>query len=138
MTDSPSPPPRILVADDDVAMCALLEELCESVGRVTSALGGPALRSVLDQVRDGSADSPDLLVTDVRMPEFCGFQALRFIKRHQLPVRVILVTAFGDRATHRQAHALGAICLINKPFVGKHLIEAMQAALAGGAHVPAP
>lgn len=137
MADSPSALPRILVADDDVAMCALLEELCASVGHVTCALGGPALRALLDQVRDGSIHTPDLLVTDVRMPDFCGFQALRFIARHQLPLRVILVTAFGDRATHVQARALGAACLIDKPFDAERLIAAMRAALARR-RVPAP
>ncbi len=123
-------PATILVADDDVAMCALLEELCAATGSVVTAPSGDALRCYLEEARRGCVPCPDVLVSDVRMPTFGGLQALRFIAREKLPIQVILVTAFGDEVTHKRARALGAQCVIDKPFDGERLLVAVRGALS--------
>ena len=59
----------------------------------------------------------DLIISDIRMPGITGLEVLEDV-RHcgtECPP-VILLTAFGDKETHQQAHRLGAAAMFDKPF----------------------
>ena len=99
-------PPRsasILVVDDDSDsreyMALALEEEFEEVR--TAEGGIPALLAM-------EASLPDLVVTDLRMPEMDGLELLRLIRERWSDVPVILVTVEQEIATVVEAVQRGA------------------------------
>ena len=68
-----------------------------------------------DHMSGEGADAVDLLVSDVRMPVCSGLQILQQLRAVRCRIPVILVTAFGDDETRKQARSLGAV-LLDKPF----------------------
>jgi DNA-binding NtrC family response regulator len=58
----------------------------------------------------------DLIISDIRMPGRSGLEVLAGMRRTDTTTPVILITAFGDRDTHADAHRLGALAVFNKPF----------------------
>jgi CheY-like chemotaxis protein len=115
----PSRAPRVLVAEDDDAMRALLEEALERRGYLveTAATGDALLRRVAHSVhRLTSAPLPDLLITDVRMPGRSGLDVVAALRAADAWLPVIVITAFGDAPTHARARRLGAALVLEKPF----------------------
>jgi DNA-binding NtrC family response regulator len=58
----------------------------------------------------------DLILSDVRMPCRSGLQVLAALRQLGRTTPFILITGFGDRETHAEAHRLGALTVFNKPF----------------------
>ncbi|MGH2352265.1 MAG: sigma-54-dependent transcriptional regulator, partial [Chloroflexota bacterium] len=103
---------RILVADDDKAILALLETFLKGEGYEFESA-----RSGEEAVEKAKANPPDLLLVDIYMPP--GIDGLEVIKRLQaekLQVPVILFTAQGTSQMAIEAMQLGAFDYIPKPF----------------------
>jgi two-component system response regulator PilR (NtrC family)/two-component system response regulator HydG len=101
----------VLVVEDDAAMRELLMEALTDEGyRVELANGGHA---GIARVREGGVD---LVVTDVKMPDLDGLDALQEIRAVETPPHVIVITAFGSIETAIKAVKLGAYDYITKPF----------------------
>ena len=106
----------MLLADDDHAMRGMLEAALLRAGfEVESASDGAELLARLDAA-DRSSRAPELIVSDICMPGLTGLDVLARVRQRFPMVPVILITAFGDALTHRRAHALGAVEVIDKPF----------------------
>ena len=58
----------------------------------------------------------DIIISDMKMPEMGGFELLKHIKREYPGVGVIIMTAYGDTYTVKDALLLGADEYITKPF----------------------
>ena len=59
-----------------------------------------------------------LILSDINMPGMSGLELLRHVKSDPLPPpppRVMMLTAYGDEATHQQALQLGADDFLTKP-----------------------
>ena len=112
-------PARILLAEDDPDLRALLaSELRKDGYIVEEARTGYDLLELLGNLSLRS-EVCDLLITDIRMPGLNGLsiaEALRHgITRGTSGTPIILITAFGDEATHAEAERLGA-SIFDKPF----------------------
>jgi two-component system response regulator AtoC len=108
----PTPPKRILIADDDAATRSMLIELLKGEGYDTleAKSGSEVLRIV-------PVEEPDLLLIDLRMPDQDGIQILRRLSAQEISVgNVILMTAYGTSSTTIEAMYLGAYDYITKPF----------------------
>jgi DNA-binding NtrC family response regulator len=106
----------ILIADDDDEMRHLLEVVLAHAGLpVDSAASGTQLLARLDELSRAQV-TPAMVVSDVHMPGATGLDALERIRATMPQVPVILITAFGDPATHDRARELGALAVFNKPF----------------------
>jgi DNA-binding response OmpR family regulator len=110
----------VLLAEDDANMRRLIartlrKEACEIL---EAADGAQLVRMLVTHVLDGAADHPtvDLIISDVRMPGANGLDVLAALRRQDTTTPVILITAFGDPDTHLEAHRLGAVLVLNKPF----------------------
>jgi DNA-binding NarL/FixJ family response regulator len=115
--------PRILLADDDPkiveSVAVLLEPEFEVVGCVKD---GSAL---VDAAR---ALVPDLIVTDISMPELNGFRAIRRIKTDRPDTRVVFLTVHTDPAFVSEAKTMAAGYVI-KQLIPSLLIPAIRRAL---------
>ncbi len=102
---------RILVAEDDPEMLALLRQHLagEEYVVVTTQKGAEAL----DRLR---TESFDVILTDLKMPGVDGMEILRSARATQGDARVILITAFGSIETAIQAIREGAYDYVTKPF----------------------
>jgi len=110
---------RVLLAEDDREMRELLAEHLTADGyEVLEACDGTELIRRLHEVAmqpQGRA-SLALVISDVRMPHLDGLDVLAALRCAQWYTPVILITAFGDDAVHRDAHDFGAIAVLDKPF----------------------
>lgn len=107
---------RILLADDDAEMRALLAaQLREDGYELVEARDGMELVRAVHRFEDTLTEL-HLIITDVRMPGFDGIEVLEYLRSAQLAVPVIVMTAFGDQATHGRARAHGAAVVLDKPF----------------------
>lgn len=80
----------------------------------------------------------DVIITDVRMPGFSGMDVLRAVRDLPQAPPVIVMTAFGNKETHREADRLGADAVLDKPFDLDDLRRAVERALSRGAPSRAP
>jgi CheY-like chemotaxis protein len=100
---------RILVAEDDDAMRAILVEAIRSDGHeVLAASDGEGASALL-------AARPALVLCDVRMPGRDGLWLVRTVRAVAPDVPVLLLTAFPDEALLDRARELGAVGVFAKP-----------------------
>lgn len=119
--------PRLLIADDDPEMLALLTMYVEELGAsVVHARDGDELLNTL------AMDTKfDLIITDVAMPWMTGPQVLHFARAAGDHTAVIVITARRDSWIPKQVDALGAdALLLQKPFSPIELQAAVTARLS--------
>jgi len=119
------PPSRILIVDDDQALCRLLADYLQREGFVVDvAHDGDA---ALTHLRN-SAERPDLLILDVMMPGRDGLDTLRELRvRHRLPV--IMLSARGEPVDRVIGLELGADDYLAKPCNPRELLARVRAVM---------
>ena len=102
---------RILIVDDELSMRELLSILLRKEGYevVTAENGAMALKAIQREIFD-------LVVTDLKMPQFDGIALLKTVKDVSPDTIVIIITAFGTTEGAERARILGAYDYIGKPF----------------------
>jgi len=116
---------RILLADDNADMRDYVRRLLEPRWQLETVGNGLA---ALDAIR---RSRPDLVITDVMMPEMDGFAFLRAVRGdadlRELPVMMLSARA-GEEAT-LEALESGADDYLVKPFSARELVTRVEAAL---------
>jgi DNA-binding response OmpR family regulator len=110
---------RILLADDDYEMCTLLTlSLFKAGYEVVECPDGWSLLEHLEPyiLLGSEGEKIDLIISDIRMPGITGIEILRGMPQGKGYPPVILITAFGDEKTHRQAEKFGVAAILDKPF----------------------
>ncbi len=115
----------ILVVDDEQGMRELLTVLLEHQGYrvITASDGEQALELIAHQ-------SPDLVISDVRMPKMDGIGLLTGIRKTDPQLPVIMVTAYASMDSTIQAMRLGAHDYVTKPFRIDEIRLVVEKALA--------
>ena len=122
MTKS-DPAPTVLIVDDESGILQTLEILLRAEGFVPhTAQGGKAALERIPTL------SPDIILTDVRMPQIGGVEVLAAARAHDPEVPVILMTAQATLQTAMQAVNAGAFYYIQKPFRNDELIAILKRA----------
>lgn len=114
-----SAPKRLLLAEDDEALRSLIAETLRRDGfQVVEVKHGLELLEALEPAMfEGRVEArPDLIISDYHMPGCTGMSILAGVHSTGLGVPFIVITAFGDEATHKKARMLGAVAVLNKPF----------------------
>lgn len=114
--------PEILIAEDNPDMRALLALLIGKEFRVRVARNG---REALDSLRERA---PDLILSDVMMPEMSGIELCRAVKgdSRTRAVPVVLVTSKAEREMKIEGLELGADDYVTKPFHPRELLARVR------------
>jgi len=121
VTDSPQPSSKILVVDDELLIQELLREFLQIKGyEVVTVSGGKEAISKL------KAETFDLVLLDIKMPDMDGIETLRRMKEMDENVNIIMVTGVLDKDIGEQAMELGAKDYVVKPFDFNHLADTIE------------
>ena len=116
--------PRVLVVDDDVQLRIALALTLEAAGYAPTAVG--SVDRALDRLAE---DGADLVLTDLVMPGRSGLELLAALRVVAPGLPAIAMTG-SDDDLRRQASALGARAVLEKPLAADALTAALGAALA--------
>ncbi len=122
---------RILLIDDDATVRYALKQVLERAGHL------------VDEASDGqigielySANRPEVVVTDIIMPNQEGIETIIKLKRMAPGVAIIAMSGggrTGNRDFLEMAEKLGAAKIMPKPFRPRELVEAVQSLLPNAA-----
>jgi two-component system response regulator AtoC len=116
--------PLILVVDDDESLRRVTQLQLEEAGYgVITASGGAQALELAGQ------ETPDLILTDLKMPGLSGMDVLQAIRRNHPEITVVLLTAFGTVQTAVEAMKAGAYDYITKPIDYTNLLLVVSRAL---------
>lgn len=117
---------KVLLVDDDPALLKVLGVGLRTKGYQT--LLAPRGR---DAVSLAAAEQPDVLVVDLGLPDLDGLEVLQQVRRSQ-PIKVLVLSAFGDERTKVRVLDGGADDYMTKPFGMAELEARIRALLRRG------
>jgi signal transduction histidine kinase len=122
LPEGPAGAPEVLVVEDNTDMRRLLAFLLSREFRVRVARNG---REALEAVRERE---PELILTDVMMPEMSGTELCRVIKADPATegIPVVLVTSKAEREMKLEGLELGADDYVTKPFHPRELMARVR------------
>ena len=115
----------IVVVDDEENMGKILSRILEMEGYHVTAFSHPV--KALEYIR---STPPDLVLTDMRMPEISGLVVLRESRAANAYTNVVVMTAHSSVETAVEAMRSGAFDYITKPFKSEELLLTVSKAVA--------
>jgi len=121
---APAGRPRVVVADDDPTVVALVKSALENFGMEckTASDGAAALAAI-------RASRPHAAVLDVNMPGMDGYEVLSAARAEKIPTRVLLLTARQQESDVIRGFNLGADDYMTKPFSPMELVARLKRVL---------
>ncbi len=114
---------RVLIVDDEENIRLVLKTLLRKHGyEVDVAASAEAALSLVDSF------SPDVILTDVRMPNMSGLELLRELKAREHLATVIVMSAYGSLELAIEAMKAGAYDYVGKPFKADEVVLALRKA----------
>ncbi len=114
---------KILLIDDEEVNVSVLSMSLRADGyEVVTAYSGEEGLAVFDR------ESPDIVLTDIKMPGMDGLEVLRRIKERRPEAEVIIITGHGDIDSAIEALQYGASDFINKPIRDEALAISLKRA----------
>jgi len=101
---------RILIVDDDKAICDYMQTLLEADGYHVKALSDPT--HVEPEVRDGDYH---VMILDLMMPKLDGIEVLRRVRKIDSDIAVIIFTGFPHYESAAASMDLRAVGYLKKP-----------------------
>jgi signal transduction histidine kinase len=115
---------RVLVVDDDPGARLALCELLGGAGfSVTTADGGASA------LRLASEQTPDVILTDLQMPDMSGIELCRALQARDAELPVIILTGFQDMSSAVDGLRAGAVDYLTKPLQLEAVLLSVQRAL---------
>ncbi len=114
----------VLIIEDDAAMMRGLKDNFEHQGYtvLTAADGEKGLETALDA-------KPDLIILDIMLPKVNGYEICRLLRKENLDMPIIMLTAKGEESDVILGLNLGADDYVTKPFSIKELLARVNAFL---------
>ena len=114
----------ILIIEDDAVMLRGLKDNFEfkGYGVLTAADGEEGLNAALNK-------KPDLILLDIMLPKINGYEICRLIRKENLTMPIIMLTAKGEESDIILGLNLGADDYVTKPFSIKELLARVEAFL---------
>jgi two-component system, cell cycle sensor histidine kinase and response regulator CckA len=131
LNDSSSPITRatghgtVLLVEDEPAVRTLVANILQAQGYdVVQALHGlEALQKLQTML-----EPPDLILTDVVMPQMSGLELIQQIRRHHPGIHVLYMSGYSDHPALKQ-DVLSGTAFLQKPFTAEGLTHAVRQAL---------
>jgi DNA-binding response OmpR family regulator len=124
-SSQPGPGPtsraHLFIIDDDLGLLRLLRLIFEDAEFQVETFGEATAALALI-----GSKQPDLIILDLNMPIMDGREFYRAIRQRGIETPVLILSAYGGRAAHRE---LGAQGYMEKPFVPEMLVEAVKGLL---------
>jgi two-component system, response regulator PdtaR len=112
---------RVVICEDE-AMTFM--HLAKAFGNAGMEVVGSA-NDGIEAVKVIRHCKPDIVTMDVHMPAMNGIEAIRRITKDH-PVCVIVVSAYSDEETVKQAYEAGACAFVHKPITGEGIVKSVQ------------
>jgi CheY-like chemotaxis protein len=118
---------RIVVIDDEAGMRRVTARALESVGHHVDVYADG--RTGVDYI---AKEPPDLLITDIFMPEMEGLELIRRVRALQTDMPIIAISGISIEGSDylHIAEKFGAIASLRKPFRAAELIDLVARLLA--------
>ncbi len=117
----------IMIADDHEQICAgiaaLLEETFPQLSLLGSCSCGRDMLTILEN------QIPDILITDIRMPDINGLDVCKQIREQNQKTQIILISGYKEFNYAKTAVDIGAMAYLVKPYAPRELIGAIQRAI---------
>ncbi len=117
-------PPRVVIAEDEERLRRLFAMLLSNAGYKMHLAEDGA--NAWDMIKK---EKPDVVITDLRMPNLDGMGLLEKVKNEYPDLPVIVVTAHGDVESAVEAMKAGAADYLTKPVDEEHLKLAVEKAM---------
>lgn len=115
---------KILVIDDDVDICLLMERFLTRNGfEVTTAQSGKRGLEILNELE------PDLVLTDFKLGDINGAELLRKVKEKYPTVPVIIITGYSDIKVAINVMKQGAYDYVTKPLFPDEILLTIRKAM---------
>jgi two-component system nitrate/nitrite response regulator NarL len=124
---------RVLVADDHPLYREGVVRALSASGQVEIVAEAEDGRSALEKIQE---HTPDVALLDYKLPELDGVAITHAVVREQLPVRVLLVSAFTDSSVVYKALETGAAGFVSKEARREEIVDAVLACARGENVVP--
>ena len=116
---------NILIIDDDVTFCLMLQTLLErNKYRVTTVFSPIEAKRIIQEKEF------DIVMTDLRMPDMSGMDMIRLIKNQAPATQIIMMTGYADIATAIESIKKGAFNYIPKPLNPDEVLNVINEALS--------
>lgn len=115
---------KILIIDDDPSILTMLKRMLEKAGYEVdiASNGNEGLKKI-------ECSPPDLLVTDIVMPEKEGLELISYLRRKNPGLKIVAISG-GGRFNYEgyltSAKLLGADLIFQKPLVHKEFVQAIS------------
>ncbi|HEY4536739.1 MAG TPA: response regulator transcription factor [Enteractinococcus sp.] len=129
MTDKPSRPIRVLLADDDHLVRAGIAGLLATAPDIEVIAEAPDGNEAL---RAAAAHRIDVALLDIQMPRLNGIEAMHAIRQLQPDLPVAMLTTFSDDHLIAEAVSAGALGFLLKSDEPTQLINSVRALARGG------
>jgi DNA-binding response OmpR family regulator len=120
---------KILVLDDEPSILLMIKKMLEKEGHeVDLALNGREGMDLFEK------DRPDMVITDIIMPEKEGLETILELRRKYPQLKIIAISGggrIGPQGYLPSAKYLGADMVFQKPLIQKEFIEAVSGLLKG-------
>jgi len=114
---------RVVLAEDQAMVLGALAALLEIEGDIVVAGQARDGKAALDAVAE---QKPDVLITDIEMPEMSGLEVAAELQRRGLATRTIILTTFARAGYLRRALDAGVSGYLLKDKPSKELAEAVR------------
>ncbi|PKA97950.1 two-component system response regulator HydG [Flavobacteriaceae bacterium MAR_2009_75] len=116
--------PNLLIIEDDAAFCQMLQKFLTKRGyEVEISFTAPDAKLKIEK------NTFDLILTDLRLPDYDGIQLLTDIKQVNPKTQVIVMTGYAEVGSAVNAMKKGAFDYISKPFTPDEIVMVLDNAL---------
>ncbi|MEW6456350.1 MAG: response regulator [Acidobacteriota bacterium] len=118
---------KILIVDDDKDWRETIGDILKKQGyKILFAKNGRTSLKILKK------ENIDLIILDLRLPDISGMEVLEKAKNMLNPVKVIMISAYGNKTIKKRAKGAGVLEFMDKPFSEKRLSAIVMKAFKNG------
>lgn len=127
--------PRILLVEDEEHTRTHLARVLDGDPRLELVASAESYEEGLGALE---RFAPDVLITDIELPDGNGLDLIRHVSEQQLETLPMVITVFGDQATVTRALEAGALGYLLKDGTADYLVRSTLELLEGGSPISPP